>query len=358
MSQIKLPGVATSTAAASPRRARSRIGISLHGALMAAALLLLQAAPPSVRAQGGEAFPTRPVRLLVPFAPGGATDIVARQLAQRLGELWGQPVLVDNRSGASGNIALEAAMRAVPDGYTLFVGNVTTNAINETTFAPVLGKLRPSRDLVGITNLIEIPHVVAAHPQLPVADVKQLVAYARANPGKLNYASAGIGSYPHLDMVLFSRVIGAEMTHIPYKGGAGQMVPSLIGNETQIAFINLGSTIEHLRSGRLKALGTTAPQRLPELPNVPTMAEQGWAGQGTNAWNGLFGPAALPKALLAKLHADAVKVMSTPEMRDSLGKLLMQVVTSKSPEAYTAFVRAETEKWAKVIRENNIKVSD
>jgi tripartite-type tricarboxylate transporter receptor subunit TctC len=312
----------------------------------------------SVIAQPGDAFPTRPVRMLVPFAPGGATDIVARQVAQRLGELWGQPVIIDNRSGASGNIALEATMRAAPDGYTLFVGNVTTNAINETTFAHVLGKLRPSRDLVGVTNLIEIPHVIGANPQLPVADVKQLVAYAKANPNKLNYASAGIGSYPHLDMVLFARSVGMQVTHIPYKGGAGQMVPSMIGNETQLAFINLGSTIEHLRAGRLKALATTAPQRLAELPNVPTMAEQGFAGFGTNAWNGLFAPAALPKALLNRLFNDTVKVMSTPEMRDGLGKLLMQVSLSKSPEAYTAFVRAETEKWAKVIRENAIKVSD
>jgi tripartite-type tricarboxylate transporter receptor subunit TctC len=159
-------------------------------------------------------------------------------------------------------------------------------------------------------------------------------------------------------MVLFARSVGMQVTHIPYKGGAGQMVPSMIGNETQLAFINLGSTIEHLRSGRLKALATTAPQRLPELPAVPTMAEQGFAGFGTNAWNGLFAPAALPKALLNRLFNDTVKVMSTPEMRDGLGKLLMQVSLSKSPEAYTAFVRAETEKWAKVIRENAIKVSD
>lgn len=309
-------------------------------------------------AQPGDTYPTRPVRMLVPFAPGGATDIVARQVAQRLGELWGQPVIIDNRSGASGNIALEATMRAAPDGYTLFVGNVTTNAINETTFAHVLGKLRPSRDLVGVTNLIEIPHIVGANPQLPVSDVKQLIAYAKANPGKLNYASAGIGSYPHLDMVLFARSVGLQVTHIPYKGGAGQMVPSMIGNETQIAFINLGSTIEHLRSGRLKALATTAPQRLPELPSVPTMAEQGYAGFGTNAWNGLFAPAALPRPLLNRLFNDTVKVMSTPEMRDGLAKLLMQVSLSKSPEAYTAFVRAETEKWAKVIRENAIKVTD
>ncbi|MCE2947686.1 MAG: Bug family tripartite tricarboxylate transporter substrate binding protein [bacterium] len=321
-----------------------------------AALAVACAMPASAFA--ADAFPVRPVRMLVPFSPGGATDIVARQVASKLGELWGQPVIVDNRAGASGNIALEATMKAVPDGYTLFVGNVTTNAINENTFAHVLGKLRPSRDLVGITNLVEIPHMVVANPALPVADVKQLVEFARKNPNKLNFASAGIGSYPHLDMVLFARVVGMQVTHIPYKGGAGQMVPSLMGNETQIAFLNLGSTIEHLRAGRLKPLATTAPQRLAELPSVPTMAEQGFAGHGTNAWNGLFAPAALPKPLLDRIFADTIKVLSMPDLRDSLGKLLMQVSPSKSPEAYTAFVRAETEKWAKVVRENNIKVTD
>ncbi len=329
----------------------SRLLVSL------AALSALSAVVPGA-AIAADAFPARPMRMLVPFSPGGATDIVARQVASRLGELWGQPVIIDNRAGASGNIALEATMKAVPDGYTLFVGNVTTNAINETTFEQVLGKWRPSRDLVGITNLIEIPHVVAAHPGLPVADVKQLVEYARKNPNKLNYASAGIGSYPHLDMVLFARVTGMQLTHVPYKGGAGQMVPSLMGNETQVAFLNLGSTIEHLRAGRLKALATAAPQRLAELPNVPTMSEQGFAGQGTNAWNGLFGPAALPRPVLDRIFSDTVKVLSTPELRDSLGKLLMQVSPSKSPEAYTAFVRGETAKWAKVIRENNIKVAE
>ncbi len=329
----------------------SRLIVSIAAAVALAPAL-------SGAAAAADTFPSRPVRMLVPFSPGGATDIVARQVASRLGELWGQPVIIDNRAGASGNIALEATMKAVPDGYTLFVGNVTTNAINETTFEQVLGKWRPSRDLVGITNLIEIPHVVAAHPGLPAADVKQLVEYARKNPNKLNYASAGIGSYPHLDMVLFARVTGMQVTHVPYKGGAGQMVPSLMGNETQMAFLNLGSTIEHLRAGRLKALATAAPQRLAELPNVPTMAEQGFAGQGTNAWNGLFGPAALPRPVLDRIFSDTVKVLSTPELRDSLGKLLMQVAPSKSPEAYTAFVRGETAKWAKVIRENNIKVAE
>lgn len=323
-------------------------------AASAAAVPLSLGAPLVARAQPG--FPTRPVRVLVPFAPGGATDLVARPLAHRLAELWGQPVLVDNRPGAAGNIALEAAMRALPDGYTLFIGNVTTNAISETLYPQVFSKLRPSRDLVGITSLVEIPHVLVGHPSVPASDAKEFVAFARKNPNKLNYASSGIGSYPHLDMIMFERATGMQMTHIPYKGGAGQMVPALLGNESQIAFLNLASTIEHIRTGRLRAFATTAPQRLPELPGTPTMAEQGFAGIGTNAWNGLFAPAALARPLLERMHAQTVKIMNAPELRDLLGKILMQVITSKSPDDFSAFVRAETAKWARVVKENDIRI--
>jgi tripartite-type tricarboxylate transporter receptor subunit TctC len=247
-------------------------------------------------------------------------------------------------------------MRALPDGYTLFIGNVTTNAISETLYPKVFDKLRPSRDLVGVTNLVEIPHVLLAHPSVPGADAKEFAAHARKIPGKLNYASSGIGSYPHLDMIMFQRAAGIEMTHIPYKGGAGQMVPALLGNESQVTFLNIAVTIEHIRAGRLKALAMTTPQRLPELPGVPTMAELGFPGIGTNAWNGLFAPAAIPRPLLGRLHAETVKIMNSPEVRDLFGKILMQVATSKSPEDYSAFVRAETAKWAKVIKDNNIRI--
>src|SRR3954466_12099551 len=187
-------------------------------------------------------FPERPVRLLVPFAPGGATDIIARQLAAKLNDSWGVGVVVDNRSGASGNIALETAAKAAPDGYTLMVGNVSTNAINETTFAKQLS-IKPSRDLTGVTNLIELPHVYAVPPSLPVATVKEFVEYAKKNPGKLNYGSAGLGTYPHLDVARFAKATGIQITHVPYKSGGAGMLTGILQNEVQLVMINLASTI-------------------------------------------------------------------------------------------------------------------
>jgi tripartite-type tricarboxylate transporter receptor subunit TctC len=309
----------------------------------------------SALAQQPARYPDKPVRMLVPYAPGGATDIIARHVASRLSEATGQQFIVDNRSGASGNIALELAARATPDGYTLLVGNVSTNAINETTFVESL-RVKPSRDLVGVTNLIEIPHVVAATTNLPANDIKAFIELAKRPGSRINYGSAGIGTYPHLDMVVFAKAAGIDVTHVPFKGGAGQMVPGLISGEVQVMFVNLASSLPQIRANRMKALATTAPQRLPELPGVATMAEQGFAGIGTNAWNGMFAPAGIPKPVLNQLYARVVEVMQKPEMKDMLAKQLMAVVVSKSPEDYTTFVRGETAKWAKVVKDNNIKV--
>ncbi len=320
----------------------------------AAALAALTCAPAPAAAQSGEPYPTKPVRMLVPYAPGGATDIIARHLATRLNEVFGQGFLVENRPGASGNIALDAAAKAAPDGYTLLVGNVTTNAINESMFAHVL-QIRPSRDLVGITKLVEIPHIVAVTPSFAVRNVAEAIEYARKNPGKLNYASAGIGSYPHLDMLRLLRSVGVDMTHVPYKGGAGQMVPSLITGETQLAFINLSSTIEHIKAGKMRAVATTAPARLAELPEVATMAEQGFAGIGTNAWQALFAPAATPRPIVEKLFDATAKVLSRPEVKEMLGKQMLAVALSKSPQEFGELLLRETQAWGDFIRENKIK---
>jgi tripartite-type tricarboxylate transporter receptor subunit TctC len=300
-------------------------------------------------------FPQRPVRLIVPYAPGGATDIIARQLAAKLNEVWGVGVVADNRSGASGNIALELAAKSSPDGYTLLVGNVSTNAINETTFAQTL-PIKPSRDLTGVTNLIELPHVYAVPPSLPVANLRDFVEYARKTPGKLNYGSAGIGTYPHLDVARFAKAAKIDLTHVPYKSGGAGMLTGILQNEVQLVMINLASSIASIRAGRMKALATTWPTRRPELPDVPTMAESGYAGFGTNAWNGLFAPAKIPKTLLNQIHATVVKTMETPEMKDQLSKSLMSVVTNKSPAEYQRFIEDEVKKWARVVHENDIKV--
>jgi tripartite-type tricarboxylate transporter receptor subunit TctC len=305
-------------------------------------------------AQQAGAFPSKPVRLIVPYAPGGATDITARQLQNKISELWGQPVIVDNRPGASGNIALELAARSTPDGYTLFVGNVSTNAINETTFKSL--KIKPSRDLTGVTNLIQLPHLWVVSPAVPASSLKELVAHAKKSSARMNFGSAGIGSYPHLDATRFLKAAGIEMTHVPYKGGAGQMIPAIIGNEVQFMFINLASSLSNIRAGRIKPLAITTPDRHPELPNVPTTAESGFPGMGTNAWNGLFAPAAIPQPLLKRIHADVIKVMESQAMKDSLSKVFMKVVINKSPAEYQQFVADEIKSWGKVVVDNNIKV--
>jgi tripartite-type tricarboxylate transporter receptor subunit TctC len=326
-------------------------------AMLCAVLLVVGIAGPyagHTATQPAEKFPTRPVRLIVPYAPGGATDITARQLQTKISELWGQPVIVDNRAGASGNIALELAARSAPDGYTLFVGNVSTNAINETTFRSL--KIKPSRDLTGVTNLIQLPHLWVVNPAVPASSLKELVAHVKKSGAKLNYGSAGVGAYPHLDAVKFLKIAGIEMTHVPYKGGAGQMIPAIIGNEVQFMFINMASSLPHIKSGRIKPLAITTDKRRPELPNVPTTAESGFPGVGTNAWNGLFAPAGISKPLLTRIHADVVKVMESPDMKTSLEKVFMSVVVNKSPEEFQKFVLEEIRSWGKIVIENDIKV--
>jgi tripartite-type tricarboxylate transporter receptor subunit TctC len=323
----------------------ARIASLLTAAVLAAGAAVSHAA---------EKFPQRPVRLIVPYAPGGATDITARLLQTGISELWGQPVIVDNRAGGSGTIAIELAAKSPPDGYTLQVGNVSTNAINETTFASL--QVKPSRDLTGVTNLIQLPHLWVVSTTVPASSLKELVDYAKKTGGKMNYGSAGVGSYPHLDAAKFLKHAGIEMTHIPYKGGAGQMIPAIMGNEIQFMFINMASSLANIRAGRIKALATTWPTRRPELPNVPTVAEAGYPGFGTNAWNGLFAPAGIPKPLLNRIHADVVKVMESPATKEALAKVFMTGVVSRSPEEFQRFVLDEIKTWGKVATDNNIKV--
>ena len=321
----------------------------------ASALAVIATLAPLFAAGQASDYPSRPVKILVPYAPGGVTDIIARHIAPKLQEALGQPFVVENRPGATGNLALEAVAHAPPDGYTLMVGNVSTNAINESTFAQTL-QIKPSRDLVGITKLVETPHLVVANAAFPPNTIAELIDWAKRNPGKINYASAGIGSYPHLDMLRFAKAAGIEATHIPYKGGAGQMVPALVSGEVQMAFMNLASTVELIKAGRLKALAASTPTRHPQIPNAATMAEQGFPGIGTNAWQGLFAPAATPKAIVDKLHATIAAILTRPEMRDMLASQLMIVAVSGSSQEFTEQVRAETQSWGEFVRENKIRI--
>ena len=299
-------------------------------------------------------FPVRPVRLIVPNVPGGATDIIARQLQMKISELWGQPVIVDNRAGASGGIAFALAAKAPPDGYTLLMSSVSITVV-ETTLAKTLGST-PSRDLTGVTSVMELPHLFVVSTAVPAASVKELVEHVKKTGARLNYATSAVGTYTQLDAIRFLRAAGIEMTVVPYKGGAGQFIPALMGNEAQVAMVNMASSLPHIRAGRLKVLATTWPARRPELPEVPTMTESGFPGIGTNSWNGLFAPANIPKPLLNRIHADVVKVMDTTAMKEQLARQFMSVVLSKTPAEFTAFLRQEVQKWRQVVIENNIKV--
>jgi tripartite-type tricarboxylate transporter receptor subunit TctC len=315
-----------------------------------AALLLAFALPASA-----QDYPNRPVRIIVPYQPGGATDIIARIVGQRLTESLGQSFVVENRPGANGNIALEATAKAAPDGYTLLVGNVSTNAINENIYGSQLS-IKPSRDFVAITKLVEIPHIVVANANFPANSIAELVALAKKEPGKINFASVGMGSYPHLDMERLMKAAGIELTHVPYKGGAGQGIPALIAGEVQVAFFNMASLLPHIKSGRLKPLAAVPEKRLPELPNVPTLAEQGYRGIGTNAWQGLFAPAGTPKPIVDKLYKSVAAILNRPDEKEDLAKKMMSVEVSKSPQEFSDLVRKETQGWGEFVREAKIKV--
>jgi tripartite-type tricarboxylate transporter receptor subunit TctC len=302
-----------------------------------------------------EPYPSRPVKILVPYAPGGATDIIARIVAAELTKSLGQSFLVENKPGANGNLALEATAKAAPDGYTLLVGNVSTNAINENIYASQL-TIKPSRDLLGITKLVEIPHIVVANAGFPANSIAELVALAKKEPGKINFASVGMGSYPHLDMERLMKATGIELTHVPYKGGAGQAIPAMIAGEVQVAFFNMASLLPHIKSGRLKALAAVPAQRLPELPNVPTLAEQGFPGIGTNAWQGMFAPAATPKPIVDKLYQSVAAVLNESQMKEGLGKKMLAVTVSGSPDDFSNLVRKETQDWGEFLRQAKIRI--
>ena len=327
-----------------------------HGRKCVGLIFTLATIGPAIAvAQTDDTFPNRAIRIIVPYQPGGATDISARVVSTRLPEVIGQPVIVENRPGAGGNIGVEAVATMAADGYTLLIGNVSTNAINETVYATSL-RTKASRDLVGVTNVSEIPHVLVVNWQSSSKTLADVIAQAKAQPGKLNYASTGAGGYPHLDILRLEKATGVLMTHIPYNGGAGPLVRALLANEVHVSFLNLASALPHIKAGKLRPLAATTPTRLPDLAEVPTMTELGYAGIGTTAWQGLFAPAATPPAVLDKLHSAIVKALAAPELKEQLAKQGLNLVLSKSPQEYTEFTRAETKRWAEFLAQNPVKV--
>ncbi|MEM5432946.1 tripartite tricarboxylate transporter substrate binding protein [Cupriavidus oxalaticus] len=311
-----------------------------------AALAMCLAAP----AGASEAWPQKPITLIVPWAAGGSTDILARVLSEHLTRSLGQPVIVDNKPGASGNIGSAMVARAKPDGYTLLVGSMSTHAMN-----PALMSNMPFRgvdDFTPLGLLAYVTNTMVVHPSVPAQNVKELVAYAKANPGKLAYASAGPGSTNHLSAVLFEKMAGIQMLHVPYKGGAPAVVDTVAG-QTQLLFSAGTQTLPHVKAGKLRLLAVTESKRSPLLPNVPTVAET-LPGYELAVWYGAFGPKGMPAELTARLNREINTVMALPEVKAKMNAIGVETATS-TPQQFATILRRDADRYGKLIRELGIQ---
>jgi len=299
-----------------------------------------------------QAYPARPVRLIVPFSPGGAADVPARILMQRLSETLGQPVVIENRPGAGSTIGADVAAKAPPDGHTLFwVSNThfVSAALHRKLAYDALNDYAP------VTQVTSAPNVLVVHPSLPAKHIKELVALAKSKPGQIDYASSGNGSTQHLTGALFCSMAGIRMTHIPYRG-SGPVTADLLGGQVQVAFPGIAGMLPHIKSGKLRALGVTGARRSPELPGVPTIAEAGVKGYEMVAWFGISGPKALPRDIQMKLHGELLRVLKIPEMQKSLTAVGQEPAWQETPERFFDFLKVESAKWAKVVRDSGARL--
>jgi tripartite-type tricarboxylate transporter receptor subunit TctC len=313
-------------------------------------LFILAALSSSALAQG---FPSKPIRLVAPFAPGGALDLIARGVGAKLSESTGQPVIVENRAGASGAIGSDFVAKAPPDGYTILLGATTTHGINP-AFNPKSLPYDALRDFTPISNLASVPNVVSAHPALGISDVRQLVARAKANPGKITYASAGNGSLSHMLGELFKVSTATDLLHVPYKG-VGPALNDTLGGQVNILFDNLPSSLPHIQSGKLRALAVSSPARLDSLPGVQTFDEAGVPQLNDPSWFGLIGPAKLPDAVLARVHQAVTQALAAPEVRERLQQA-GAVPAGNSPREFAAQIRREIERHKRVAAESGIRI--
>ncbi|MCO6417377.1 tripartite tricarboxylate transporter substrate binding protein [Siccirubricoccus sp. KC 17139] len=313
--------------------------------LLAAATLL--ASPRLARAAG---YPDRPIRLLVPFAPGGATDLAARILQPHLAEALGQPIVIENRTGAAGNVGMEAAARAAPDGYTLFLGNVGTLAVNPAVFARAL-RVRPATDFAAISLVSETPDALVAHPSAPFSTVAELVAHARAKPGQVNYGSPGAGSLNRLEMELLREQAGGlDMVHVPYPGGAGPATTAAVAGDVHCLFVTLSSALGQVQAGRLKALAVTTAARTPSLPDTPTMAESGFPDFVASSWQGLVLPTGAPAEIAPRWHNILATLLTQPDIRTRFAASATEAVASRSPAEFGAFIAREQQRWGALVQ--------
>ncbi|WP_120966322.1 tripartite tricarboxylate transporter substrate binding protein [Comamonas sp. lk] len=326
--------------------------ISRRAGLKSLAAAALLGAVGMAPAAAQDVFPSKPLTIVVPFAAGGTTDILARIVSQALQQELGQTVIVDNKPGAGGNIGAAAAARAAADGYTLFMGTVGTHAINASLYQKP--GFDPIKDFAPLTRVATVPNLLVANPKQPFKTVKEMIAYAKANPGKLNYGSSGSGSSIHLSGELFRSMTGLDMVHVPYKGSA-PAITDLLGNQIAVMFDNMPSAIQHVRSGKLRPIAVTTAKRSPELPDVPTVAEAGVPGYEATSWFGLWTQAKTPAAVQQRLHAAIAKVLKDPavikKINDQGGDIMID-----TPAEFAAYIKAESAKWGKVVKDSGAQV--
>ncbi len=309
-------------------------------ALLCALPICLAATPANA-----QTYPTKPIRMIVPFAPGGGTDILARIIGQQLADAWGQPVNVENRAGASGNLGTELVARSAPDGHTLVMA-INTHAVNASLYSKL--PFDPVKDFIPVILAATTANILVVHPSVQATTVQELIALAKAQPGKLNYASGGSGTTSHLAAELFKTMAGVDMIHVPYKGG-GAAYTDLISGQVQLYFVGIPGTVQYLKTGRLRALGVTTPRRSPAAPEVPTIAEAGLPGFSATTWWGILAPAATPAPIIARIDGEVARILKMPEVRAKLDAQGFEPVSS-TPESFAAFMRSEIELWAKAVK--------
>ena len=299
-----------------------------------------------------QTYPGKPIRMIVGFAPGGGTDLVARIIGQKMSESWGQTVVVENRAGATGTIGADVVAKAPPDGYTLLMGHVNSHGI-----APSIFKKLPydaERDFATVAYVGYVPNVFVIHPSIPARNVKELIAIAKAQPGSLNYASSGVGSTQHLAGELFTLLAGVTIVHVPYKG-SGPAVVDLLAGHISMNFDTMPPVLPHIKSGRMRALALTTPKRSPQLPDVPTMIEVGLKGFDMTNWYGVMAPAKTPRDVVAKLNGEVNRIVALPDAKTKLEEAGTQL-NPQSPEQFASFLKSEIAKYAKLVKAANVSL--
>ena len=317
-------------------------------AIGCAAGLLAASLSPGAFAQ---AFPSKPIRIVIPFVPGGPSDTVGRAIGAKFQEFLGQPAIVENRPGANGSIAAEAVAKAEPDGYTILVGSIGVFSINAALYKDL--RYQPVRDFAPITLAVKTPNVLVTKLDFPARNVKELVEFARRNPGKISYASSGAGSSDHLTSELFKQITNTFGVHIPYRGGAA-VVTDLLGGQVEASFQNMGTVATQIRAGKIRALAVTANSRSSALPDIPTMAEAGFPGLVVTSWQAAGAPAKTPREVVARLNEASVKALRSPDVRERLTNIGFEVVAS-TPEEFGKFMQDEVERWTRVVQRGGIK---